>query len=124
MVQIRYLLYFVGISLLTWLLTQMEITAPGSLRLLVYAHPGDTLGTSEYSPVEIIQVAILLVCGGLYGWVAKHCPSQRPIAIPFGGLVAIFVIRELDYFLDRYVADNFWQVIMAVIGVHGLVHGV
>ena len=115
MVQIRYLLYFAGITLLTWLLTQMEIIAPGSLKLLVYAHPGDTLGTSEYSPVEIIQVAILLACGGLYAWVAKHCPSQRPIAIPFGGLAAIFIIRELDYFLDRYVADNFWQVIMAVI---------
>ena len=55
MVQIRYLLYFVGISLLTWLLTQMEIIAPGSLRLLVYADPGDTLGTSEYSPVVITQ---------------------------------------------------------------------
>jgi hypothetical protein len=115
MVQIRYILYFAGITLLTWLLTQMEIIAPGSLKLHVFVHPGDTLGTSEYSPVEIIQVVILLVCGGLYAWVAQHCPSQRPIAIPFGGLAAIFVIRELDYFLDRYVADNFWQVIMAVI---------
>ena len=115
MVQIRYILYFAGITLLTWLLTQMEIIAPGSLRLLEYTDAADTLGTSEYSPVEIIQVTILLVCGGLYGWVAKHCPSQRPIALPFGGLVAIFVIRELDYFLDRYSADNFWQVIMAVI---------
>jgi hypothetical protein len=115
MVQIRYILYFAGITLLTWLLTQMEIVAPGSLKLLVYAHEGDTLGTSEYSPVEIIQVAILVLCGSLYAWVAKHCPSQRPIAIPFGGLAAIFIIRELDYFLDLYVADNFWQVVMAVI---------
>jgi hypothetical protein len=115
MVQIRYILYFFGIAVLTWLLTQMEIIAPGSLKLLVYSHPGDTLGTSEYSPVEIIQVGILIVCGCLYAWVAMHCPSQRPIAIPFGGLATIFVIRELDYFLDRFVADNFWQVIMAVI---------
>jgi hypothetical protein len=116
MVQIRYILYFAGITLLTWLLTQMEIVAPGSLKLLIYAHAGDTLGTSEYSPVEIIQVVILLMCGCLYAWVAKYCRSQRPIAIPFGGLAAIFVIRELDYFLDIYVADNFWQVVMAVIG--------
>jgi hypothetical protein len=115
MVQIRYILYFAGLTLLTWLLTQMEIVAPGSLKLLTYAHSGDTLGTSEYSPVETIQVVILLACGGLFAWVAKHCPSQRPIAIPFGGLAAIFVIRELDYFLDRYVTENFWQVIMAVI---------
>lgn len=115
MVQIRYILYFLGIALLTWLLTQMEIVAPGSLKLMVYAEQGDTLGTSEYSPVEFIQVAILVVCGGLFGWVAANCPSQRPIAIPFGGMAAVFFIRELDYFLDRFVADNFWQVIMAVI---------
>ena len=115
MVLIRYIVYFVGIALLTWLLTQMEIAAPGSLKLLVYADAGDTLGTSEYSPVEIIQVAILVVCAGLYAWVAVNCPSQRPIAIPFGGLVAIFVVRELDYFIDRLVADNFWQVTIAVI---------
>ena len=63
MVQIRYILYFLGIAVLTWLLTQMEIIAPGSLRLLEYSDPGDTLGTSEYSPVEIIQVGILIVCG-------------------------------------------------------------
>ncbi len=115
MVQIRYIVYFVGFSLLTWLLTQMEIVAPGSLKLLVFAFPGDTLGTSEYSPVEMIQVAILLVCVGLYSWVAVKCPSQRPIAIPFGGLAAIFIIRELDYFLDRFVADNFWQVLIGII---------
>ena len=35
MVQIRYIVYFVGFTLLTWLLTQMEIVAPGSLKLLV-----------------------------------------------------------------------------------------
>jgi len=122
MVQIRYIVYFVGFSLLTWLLTQMEIAAPGSLKLLVFAFPGDTLGTSEYSPVEMIQVAILLVCVGLYSWVAVKCPSQRPIAIPFGGLAAIFIIRELDYFLDRFVADNFWQVIMAVIAANVIVY--
>ena len=115
MVQIRYILYFLGIVVLTWLLTQMETMAPGSLKLLQYAYPGDTLGTSEYSPVEIIQVGILIVCGCLYAWVGIHCPSQRPIAIPFGGLATIFIIRELDYFLDRFVADNFWQAIMAVI---------
>ena len=115
MVLIRYTAYFIGFSLLTWLITQMEIVAPGSLKLLVYASPSDTLGTSEYSPVEVIQVAVLLVCGGLYTWVAMHCPSQRPIAIPFAGLAAIFIIRELDYFLDRFVADNLWQAIMAVI---------
>lgn len=115
MVLIRYILYFLGIALLTWLLTQMEIAAPGSLKLQFFAHPGDTLGTSEYSPVEIIQVVILLICCALHAWVALNCPSQRPIAIPFGGLAAIFAIRELDHFFHRFIVDNFWQVIMVVV---------
>lgn len=116
MVQFRYLLYFLGIGLLAWLLTQMEIMAPGSLRLHVYASPDDALGTSEFSPVEFIQVTILAICGTMYAWVARHCPSQRPVAIPFGGLAAIFIIRELDYYLDKLIAENLWQVVCAVIG--------
>jgi hypothetical protein len=115
MVLIRYLVYFASFSVLIWLLTQLEIMAPGTLKLHVYTSSSDTLGTSEYSAVEMIQVVVLLGCGALYAWVAYHCPSQRPIALPFGGLAAIFAIRELDYFLDKYVADNFWQAVMAVI---------
>lgn len=115
MAAIRYLLYFLGIGLLTWLLTALEIASPGSLNLQVYADVGDTIGTSEYSPVELIQVGILGVCGLLYAWVATHCPTQRPVAFLFGGMALAFFIRELDYFLDLYVADNSWQVLLGVV---------
>ena len=115
MALIRYLLYFLGIGLFTWLLTALEISSPGSLKLQLYTDAGDTLGTSEYSPVEIIQPGILVICGLLYAWVAANCPSQRPIAFIFGGMALIFAIRELDYFLDRLVADNFWQVLIGII---------
>ncbi len=50
----RYVFYFFGIALFTWLLTMLEITSPGSLKLHVFTGPGDTLGTSEYSPIELI----------------------------------------------------------------------
>jgi hypothetical protein len=100
MVWPRYIAYFVGISLLTWLLTQLEVSFPGSLRMHVMM-PGDQLGTS-----------IIAVCGLLMLWVAEYCPTQRPIAIPFGGLALAFMIRELDYFLDRYLIDNLWQVLI------------
>ena len=93
----------------------MEITSPGALRLHEFTYPGDRLGTSEYSPIEMIQIGILGMCGLLYGWVAKHCPSQRPIAFLFGGMALAFVIRESDYFLDRYVADNFWQMLLGIV---------
>jgi len=115
MVLIRYILYFVGVALVTWLLAYSEMTAPGGLNIHVYSGPDDTLGTSEYSPVEWIQHGILVVCGLLMLWVARNCPQQRPIAYAFAAMALIFLIRELDYFLDRLVADNFWQALMAVV---------
>lgn len=112
----RYLLYFVAIALVTAALTQMEVIAPGSLKLHVVISATDVYGTSEFSPVEIIQAIILGVCGLIMGWTARYCPSQRPIAFGFGGLALIFLVRESDYFLDRFLADNAWQVIVAVLG--------
>lgn len=113
MAWLRYISYVIGVAIITWLLVQLEITSPGSLKLQVYLNPGDTLGTSEYSPLEIMQSGILVVCGLLMAWVATNCPSQRPIAIFFGGLAIVFFIREIDFFLDR-LADNLWQVLIAV----------
>jgi hypothetical protein len=112
MVWPRYLLYFIGIALVTWMLTQLEISFPGSLKLHVLASPMDQVGTSEFSPIEIIQPIIIAVCGLLMLWVAEYCPSQRPIAIPFGGMALAFMVRELDYFFDRYLIDNLWQVLI------------
>ena len=116
MVWFRYLCYFLGIVLLTWMLTQLEIWFPGSLRLHVLVNPTDQFGTSEFSPIEFVQPLLIGVCGALMVWVAYYCPSQRPIAIPFGGLALAFLIRECDYFLDRYLLDNLWQVLVGVAG--------
>ena len=115
MAWLRYLVYFFGVGLITWMLTQMEIWSPGSLRLHV-VKPGDIYGTSEYSPIEIVQPLILLICGLLMLWVSRVYPPQRPLAIAFGGLALMFMIRELDYYLDIYVADNMWQVLVIICG--------
>ncbi len=116
MVWLRYLAYFAAVALITWALTQMELSSPGSLKLHVVLSANDVYGTSEFSPVENIQAIILGVCGVIMAWVAKYCPSQRPIAFGFGGMALAFLIRELDYFLDLYIADNFWQVVIAIVG--------
>lgn len=121
MVWPRYIAYFVAITLVTWLLTRMEIWAPGSLRMHV-VNPGEQFGTSEFSPIELIQPIIIAVCGGLMIWVAEYCPTQRPIAIPFGGLALAFMIRELDYFLDKFLVDNLWQVLIGIPGAFVLVY--
>lgn len=114
MAWVRYTSYFFGVACITWMLTQLEISFPGSLKLHVMASASDQFGTSEYSPIEIIQPFILLICGLLMAWVAKYCPSQRPIAFLFGGLALAFIIRELDYFFDRFIVDNLWQALVAV----------
>jgi hypothetical protein len=98
------------------MLTQLEISFPGSLKLHVVVSESDQFGTSEFSPIEIIQPFILGICGLLMAWVAKYCPSQRPIAFPFGGLALAFIIRELDYYFDRFIVDNLWQALVAIAG--------
>lgn len=115
MTWLRYVAYFLLITLVMWVLTALEVNYPGSLKLHTLREPGDVLGTSEYSVIEMMQPLILAVCGMLMAVVARHYPLQRPLALPFGGMAAIFIVRELDYFFDRWVADNFWQIIMAVI---------
>jgi len=116
MVWIRYLVYFIAITFITWSLTQLELSSPGSLKLHIVLSEMDVHGTSEFSPIEMIQAIILGACGVIMGWVAMHCPSQRPIAFGLGGLALAFLIRELDYFLDRFIADNLWQVLVAIVG--------
>lgn len=114
MAWVRYLCYFFGVACMTWMLTQLEISFPGSLKLHVMVSDSDQFGTSEYSPIEIIQPFILLICGLLMVRVARYCPSQRPIALPFGGLALAFIVRELDYFFDRFIVDNLWQALVVV----------
>jgi hypothetical protein len=114
MVWIRYIVYFASIAAVTWALTHMELASPGSLKLHILVDDADILGTSEYSPIEIIQAIILGACGVIMAWVAKFCPSQRPIAFLFGGLALIFLIRELDYFFDRFLVHNLWQALVVI----------
>lgn len=116
MAWIRYLLYFLLVAIVTAIFCGLEIAYPGSLRLHEFAGDGDTLGTSEYSPVEMIQPLILMVCGLLMAWVATNYASQRPVAFGFGGMALAFMIRELDYFFDLYLVDNLWQVLIAIAG--------
>ena len=116
MAWIRYLAYFAGIALITWALTQLELSSPGSLKFQVFVSETDAHGTSEFSPVEIVQAIVLALCGGLMAWVARYCPSQAPVAIPFAGMALAFMIREIHYFLDRFILDNLWQALIGIIG--------
>lgn len=115
MALLRYALYVLGIAVFTALLAWLEITTPGALKLHVLESPNDVFGTSEYSPIEMLQPALLTICVVLYAWIAKDYPSQRPIAFAFGGLALACAVRELHFFFDKNVADNFWQFVVAII---------
>lgn len=119
---IRYLLYTLGLGTLTGYFVWSEISSPGSLDLLVFDAPGDRLGTSEYSPVEMIQPLMLMICGASFAWIAWIRPSQRPVALLLASIALACIIRELDLFLDRIVADNFWQVPVAVLAALSIVY--
>jgi len=119
---LRYLIYTLGVALVTGVLVWLEISAPGSLKLLVYESAEDALGTSEYSIVENLQLLMLLACGAIFARVAATHPRQRPIALLFASIAVAGVIRELDLVLDRYVADNFWQVPVGVIAALTIVY--
>lgn len=116
MAWIRYPVYFLAIALVTFGLRQLELSSPGSLKLHILLSETDVYGTSELSPIEIIQAIILLTCGGVMGWVARYCPSQRALAFLLGGLALVFLIRELHFFFDRYIIENLWQIPTAVVG--------
>lgn len=112
---LRYLIYVFGATLCVGYFVWSEISYPGSLRLIVFDEDRGLLGTSEYSPLETIQPLMLATCAALYAWVAGRYSLQRPVAYLFGGIAVAGIIRELDFHLDRAVADNFWQVLVTVI---------
>lgn len=116
MVWVRYLLYFIAASAVLGVLTRLEVHYPGFLNFLVFTNPTDSLGTSEYSPIEIIQPVMLLACCAMMTWVSFFCPAQRTLAVGLGSLSLAFLVRELDYFFDRFIVDNLWQVIIGIAG--------
>lgn len=112
----RLLAYFLAILGVTAALTTAGTGYPESLKLHEFPGAGDAYGTSEFSPIELLQLGILVVSGLLLAGVARDSRSFRPLALAIGGISLILLIRELDYFLDRYIVDNLWQALIAVAG--------
>ena len=88
---------------------------PGGLYLSVVADADSRLTTSEFSLVEMLQNILVAFCGLVFAWIAMRDRLRRPLAVAFASVFALFLVRELDFFLDRYVADNFWQVLAVLI---------
>ena len=62
-----------------------------------------------------IQLVLLFLCAGVFGWVALRDRLRRPLAIAFMAVFGFGLIRESQDFLDRLVTDNFWQASAALL---------
>jgi len=113
-VLLRYFLYTVAIAAGTILLVGLAWVRPESLAFDRQL-PGVPVPTSELSPVEMLQNLLLLVCIGMFGWIAVRDRLRRPMAMMFVAIFSCFLVRELDFFLDFYIVDNLWQVLCALI---------
>ncbi len=109
---LRYLAYTAFVALTAFAITRAPYLFPGSLSLDVTV---ERYATSEFSPIEQLQHACLLVCAVIFLWIASRDRLRRPMAIGWATLFTLFLLRELDYVFDTYVVDNLWQVLCALL---------
>lgn len=122
-VLLRYLGYALGVFLTMVLVIAIADGMPGGLQFSRVLPPGSP-PTSELSPVELLQNAVLVFCCGAFAWVARQDRLRRPMAVSLATLMAACLIRELDFWLDFYVVDNLWQVLCALLISVSAVYGV
>lgn len=107
--------YVVLLAAMLGALVVSEVQWPGSLRLHVETPFAPTHGTSEYSAVEWLQLLMLAVIAALASICVRLQAQHRALAYLMLSLAVIAAIRELDFFLDSYLIDNSWQVLVALL---------
>ncbi|MEL6951239.1 MAG: hypothetical protein AAGM16_14115 [Pseudomonadota bacterium] len=120
----RLLAYVAGLALMTFALVAIERFTETGLRMLVASPLAATLGTSEYSVVEWLQIVLLVVVAGLSWWAAQLSRIQRTLATLGFAVACAAIIREFDLFLDRFLFDHAWQLLVAIVGVAAIVSAV
>lgn len=120
----RLLIYIGALAGVMVGLAAIERYTEAGLRLLVASPLARTMGTSEYSVVEWLHVATLVVIAVLAWWAMRVSRTQRPLAAMGMAVAGAAFCRELDLFLDAYLFDHAWQVIVAMIAVAAIVFAV
>lgn len=115
-------MYFVFLVVLAAGFVMLELNFPGSWNLQFGQNSADLLGTTEYSLLETSQILLLFISILIVSRVLLQVRSQRVLALLFIAIGCAMLIRELDYFLDRLVADNFWQMLIGVLAAVTIVY--
>lgn len=88
-----------------------QMTAPGSLKLLIASDMTPSLGTSEYSLIERLQVGILFLIVAL-GLLSARWQGEHPaLSVLLIAIALVAIVRENDLLLDYFLIDHAWQVI-------------
>ncbi len=111
----RFGVYTVLVAFVAYAVYWAAINDPDGLRLAVNPAADPSQVTSEFSLLEGLHNAALIVCAAIFGWVAARDRLRRPLGIACASVFLVGLVRECDFQLDLYAADNVWQVIAALI---------
>lgn len=112
---VRYVLYAGLVTVVAELVGQAAFGLPDVLDFTVIGDVAGSHRSRERALVERLHLVLLIVCGLIFAWIALRDRLRRPLALTFAGLFLLFLVRELDYDLDRRVAANTWQVLAVLI---------
>ena len=101
---LRYPAYLLSVALLFQVLVWIASTGDDALRLFVKPNPTDVFGTSEFSLVETAQSLVLAACILVMGWHCRRGKEMRSLGIVLALGLLLMLIREQDYFLDRWLS--------------------
>lgn len=118
---LRPLAYLLLLLALFGGLVYLEIHGSGmGLQVMTPASP--VYGTSEYSWPENLQLLLLLVSVFLAAHSARMLPVQRPVSMVLLALASAAFVRECDWYLDKFVYDHTWQLLLGLIVVSTAVY--
>ena len=110
----RPLAYLLLLCAMYGALAWLEINGGGmNLQIMTPASP--VMGTSEYSWPENLQLLFLGVIALMAADCVRRLPMQRPVSVLLLGLAGAAFIRECDWYLDVFVRDHVWQLLLAML---------
>ena len=114
MIAARIALYFTLLVTLLGFPVWWQLSG-GDLKLLVESVMAPTLGTSEFSVIEQMQLGVLIVIALLCLLSARFQSDHPALALLLLAVTLTALIRELDLFLDYFLIDHAWQVMVALL---------